>query len=151
MIHELLEHFVPGQWECTAPGLMTITDSGLGFLYGGEVSLIMGFGVLSSLSPSHDLLATIDRWNRLTHVTHAWLAEGADNDHWSLMLGLKLPYMWMTEDTCRQAMYTALTNQASLTALALNEQNFGAFGGAPYLPEDLGRPSRAFIMMGHLG
>ena len=98
-------------------GLLTIVD---------DERVIMGFGILFGLTPTYEILSTVSNWNRLNMVGHYWLAEGSDNDNWSLVCGFKHIRKWESV----QSLTIKLENVAEVydTLLATSvarAENFG--------------------------
>lgn len=146
-LHGLLNHFIPGLWTCAIPGMMTITDRGLGFLYHDESTLRIGFGVLSGLTPSPEMLVKIGEINRLNESAHAWLVPDIDK-HWSAVVGLKIPYLWLTQHTMQQFMYTTLISHDALFDLALGMLQ--PFGGYPHWDPTVSVKNYAKVLAAHL-
>jgi hypothetical protein len=64
-----------------------------------DMSLTIIFGVLSGLSVSKELLRTVSEFSSRLPLHHVWLSEGADDEHWKIIVGQKVPYAWLTDDT----------------------------------------------------
>lgn len=137
-VRGLLDHVIPGRWMTVTPGAMAVTETGVGYLYHNEKALIIGFGLRCSLPLSRGLIDQVHRINRYNGFLHAWLTPGDDeldwsgreDADWSVMLGAKVAYSWMTPESLRQYMYTMLTNQE--TALRELDELVAPFGGRKY-------------------
>lgn len=53
--------------------------------------------LVSALSVDSRICKWIDDRNYHQYAGHYWLREGSDDQHWSLMCGLKYPWDWMDQ------------------------------------------------------
>lgn len=138
-----------GKFESLMPGHF-VSNDGLSLLI-TEQKAIHGFGIMSSLTPTAKLLSTVCEWNQRNMVGHYWLAEGSDNEHWSLVCGFKYLLDWETLET-----WLAKIGQicgAYETLYRTNFERAQEFGGEPYWQSmsSASIGAAGLVLFGHLG
>jgi hypothetical protein len=138
-----------GQFESLMSGHF-VSNDGLSLVI-SEQKAIQGFGITSGLTPTPKLLSSVCEWNERNMVGHYWLAEGSDNEHWSLVCGFKYLLEWETLET-----WTAKIGGICGAYGTLSTTNIGRareFGGEPYWQSmsstDVG--AAGLVLLGHLG
>lgn len=147
-VRMMLEHFKEGQHEQPlAPMPSWITDEGL-YITVGDSTIKIGFMARGQLRLSPELIETAAEVCRRLQAGHVWLSAGADEDNWCLMWGLKVPLVWLSEDTLQQMVYSALISMPDMQQ-ALDGQ-FAQFGGRHDPPTPGQRNVLWMVTMGHM-
>ncbi|SNU02181.1 hypothetical protein SAMN06298212_12718 [Ruaniaceae bacterium KH17] len=115
----------------------------------GESSGSLGFGIMSGLTPTFELLAAVARLNERMTYGHYWLAEGADNSNWSLICGFKFPYANADRQRAGELIYGVLQSHGAMADAARAE--IGDVPSRPYVAMPENPEAQAIILMGHLG
>ena len=148
MCEELVRQRWQGQEATLMPGTICTPD-GVAILGGSDSRGIVGFGVASGLTPSPGLLAAISDLNRLSMIGHLWLAQGKDQDNWSLVCGWKFFYSLCHPEATAAYVDSILGAVDDLRSTFWSQVE--PFGGRPYM-EGMDNPTTALvILMGHLG
>lgn len=131
-----------------APGIICSQD---GFCtIATDHKVTAGFGVFRNLTPSTGLLSTIATHNQRNRVGHYWLAEGSDNDHWSLICGFKFLPNWESQET----LITKLSNvtQSYPALLSAITEETKQFAGSPYWQpnKETDADTYALVLLSHL-
>lgn len=111
-----------------------ISEHGM-LLVAGSSDARIGYGIRSAIAPSHGLLAAVAQVNQSDPAGHIWLVDDEDDQAWSLVWGLTLPYSWLSSLDLQRAVFTCLTGH--LGYLVGLVSHFAPFGGHPYWPSAL--------------
>lgn len=111
---------------------------------------ILGFGIASGITPTQLVLSAVAELNQLMTYGHYWLAEGADNDHWTLVCGFKFQYELVTEQLVIELAAGTMNYSGSIIDVA--RQKLGETPHQPYWQMgDASPETKAFVLLGHLG
>jgi hypothetical protein len=125
------------------------------YTYDGVVAIakddvgVLGFGIASGITPTQPVLSAVNELNCLMTYGHYWLAEGADNDNWSLVCGFKFPYELVTEQLVIELAAGTMNHSGSIVDVA--RQKLGETPHRPYWVGDASPETKAFVLIGHLG
>lgn len=121
-------------------GLLTIAT---------EEKIIAGFGILHKLTPTTEMLSAIATWNQQNRVGHYWLAEGSDNNHWSLLCGFKHLPSWESGATLLAKLRDiAAAYDALLDGSLARAKGFG--GEVYWNPEQGTNFAQCLVLLSHL-
>ena len=109
--------------------MVSVSNNGL-LTFTSDNKIVMGFGILCELTPTYDILSSVATWNQTNRVGHYWLAEGSDDEHWSLVCGFKYLLNWESAPTL--AIKLENVAEAYDTLLDANVSRAKNFGGSPY-------------------
>jgi hypothetical protein len=111
---------------------------------------ILGFGIASGITPTQLVLSAVAELNQLMSYGHYWLAEGADNDHWSLVCGFKFAYELINPQFVIE-LASGLANYSG-SIIDVARQKLGETPHQSYwLMGDASPETKAFVLLGHLG
>jgi hypothetical protein len=110
---------------------------------------ILGFGIASAITPSQPVLSAIHELNCLMDYGHYWLAEGADNNNWSLVCGFKFAYELVNEQFVIELAAGLMNHSGSIIGVA--RQKLGDTPHMEYWLGDASPETKAFVLLGHLG
>jgi hypothetical protein len=146
----VLDHVMPGNWHEMMPGFQ-YTDDGIVISSFSETRTLIGFGISSGLTPTTALLHEIADLNQRNKIGHVWLAPGADDEHWSLICGFKVVYLWHDAETFMQTIATIVNSHHALLDMCF--EKLAPYGGSRYWDElDAVEPgARALVLLSHLG
>lgn len=118
-----------------------------------ENNAILGYGVSCRLTPTSQLLAAISDWNRTMRVGNYWLAEGGNNQNWSLVCGFKYYLDWEVMDTFAAKIGNVCG--AYDTLLDRSKELASQFGGESYwetmTSDGINARGAGLILVGHIG
>lgn len=139
-LHSIFDRFIPGQWTCLVPGEMTVTHSGLCFVYFDDRFLQMGYGIHAGLTPSRGVLDVVAKYNGDNPFVHAWLSPhvSSGSEEWSVMCGYKMFYHWLTLDRMHNFTFQIMQSQHHVVAEMSGE--LAPFGGYPFWNPDASFP-----------
>lgn len=148
VIKMTLEASCPDQYGEIAD-FFFFTHKGVGIIV-KDSSLQLGFGVLSGLTPSIELLSAIDHINKTMNGWYVWLSEGADNDNWSLIAGQKIFYGVTNEEKLIDLVRIVASSHESVLQVILN--NLPNIQGSTFWKPELDNiDSYGFLLMVKLG
>lgn len=131
--------------------MISVSNNGL-LTFASDNKIVMGFGILSGLIPTYEILSSVANWNQTNRVGHYWMAEGSDNEHWSLVCGFKYLLNWESAPTL--AIKLENVAEAYDTLLDANVSRAKGFGGSPYWTPLNNSESAinacALVLVGHL-
>ena len=125
------------------------THQGMGFVL-ADNSLKYGFGVLSDLTPSLELLSEIEKFNTTMSNWYCWLSQGSDNNHWSLIAGSKVMYGLLSRDKLIDLVKAVVEAQQLVTEKILSDLSDSG-GSIFWQPQESGIDGSALLLMIKLG
>lgn len=147
-VAQVLSYLRENKHEQPLPGLpYWITDDGI-YITVNEHRLKVGLLVHSGYSLTPQLVEAAAAVCRQLRAGHVWLSAGADDDNWCLVWGLKVPLLWLTDETCQQVVYTALESRQSLQETL--DDHFREFGGSRVEIDPAERGAAMLMTQGHL-
>ncbi len=109
----------------------------------------LGFGIASGITPDFRIMSAVAELSQLMSYGHYWLAQGADNNNWSLVCGFKFPYEFI-EPRYVGEVATAMVNY-SRSIIDVGLQKIAQTPHRPYWSAGVSPEAQAFVLLGHLG
>lgn len=132
-------------------GFVNYTNDGVCAIGGDDVGRL-GFGIAAGITPDFSVLSAVGELCCLMNYGHFWLAEGADNNNWSLVCGFKFPYDAIEPRYVGEIATGMVHNSRGIIDVAL--QKLDQTPHRPYwqpTTPDLSPETQAFVLIGHLG
>lgn len=108
----------------------------------------IGFGVVSGLTPTAQLLTIISGINRLMTFGHYWLAPGSNENDWALVCGFKIQYDSSTIETVGPLLAATMRHNSVLIDAVKEELAETPY--TTYWDNSSDKQTQAFALVGQL-
>lgn len=129
-------------------GTVNFTRDGVVAIAGENVGTL-GFGIASAITPTREVLVVVDELNQQMNYGHYWLAEGSDNQNWSLVCGFKTQYELSDPQQLTHLAAGIATGHHSISNVALEKMK--NIEHRRYWLADVEAEPQALVLLDHLG